>query len=272
MPRHPADEDFLRQFSSLWHGGYFEGDPRDPHGENTYGEYGYNSAIFTTYMACIRPYVDANTTALEIGPGRGAWSKVILGCGAKHLYALDAASAEHTGFWQYVGSADRATYILAKDFSLDGVPDNSIDYFFSFGVFCHLKPEMSAAYIGSLARKMKSGANGFLQFGDFDKYNHCLKDPSSYVLLRALKGKRRLLARLAYSILLKRRMNFTPLSKDAKSNLADPEGRGSWYHWSTHDACATIKACGFEIVEPDINVLSRDPVVHFRVGSATKRA
>jgi hypothetical protein len=131
---------------------------------------------------------------------------------------------------------------------------------------------MSAAYIGSLARKMKSDANGFLQFGDFDKYNRCLKDPSSYVLLRALKGKRRLLARLAYSILLRRRMNFTPLSKDAKSNLADPEGRGSWYHWSIQDACATINACGFEIVEPDINVLSRDPVVHFRVGPATKRA
>ena len=33
-----------------------------------------------------------------------------------------------------------------------------------------------------------------------------------------------------------------------------------------------IKACGFEIVEPDLNVLSRDPVVHFRAGSSTKRA
>ena len=79
------------------------------------------------------------------------------------------------------------------------------------------------------------------------------------------------MAWMAYSLLLRRRMNFTPLSKDAKSNLTDAEGRGSWYHWSTQDACATIDACGFEIVEPDINVLSRDPVVHFRVGSAAAR-
>src|ERR1700693_3758411 len=103
MTQRPADEDFLRQFSEIWHDGYFEGDPRDPLGESTYGVWSYNSPLFTTYMACIRPYVGANTTALEIGPGRGAWSKSILGRGVKHLYAVDAAPAEHTKFWQYVG-------------------------------------------------------------------------------------------------------------------------------------------------------------------------
>jgi len=261
-----ADEDFLRQFSSLWDGGYFEGDPRDPLGSSTYGLWGYNSALFTTYMACIRPYVDANTTALEIGPGRGAWSKAILERGAERLYVVDAASAEHTNFWQYVGPTDRATYLLAKDFNLDGVPDNSINYFFSFGTFCHLKPEMSVAYIKSLARKMKAGANGFLQFADLDKYNNCLGNPSSYSLLRALKGetdKGRRATRLAYSFLersLMRQIDFTP---------PDTEGRGRWHHWGRQNACVAIKTCGFEIVEPDINVLSRDPVVHFRVAAAS---
>jgi hypothetical protein len=118
---------------------------------------------------------------------------------------------------------------------------------------------------------MKYGANGILQFCDFDKFNDCLAHPSENSVLRVFRGKR-LLARLAYSVLLRRRMNFTPLSKEAKSSLTDGEGRGSWYHWSTGDACSTIRDCGFEIVEPDINVLSRDPIVHFRVGPAGARA
>jgi hypothetical protein len=260
MTQRPPNEDFFRQFSELWPGGYFEGDPRDPLGQSTYGICGFNSSLFTTYVACIRPYVGANTTALEIGPGRGAWSKCILERGAKHLYAVDAAPAEHTKFWQYVGRTNQATYVQARDFSLDGVPDNSIDYFFSFGVFCHLKPVMSAAYIRSLAKKMKSGANGFLQFGDFDKYNKCMQSAWRHPLFRLTRHPLlRLFSRGKWDI-------PKPISKQAETNLTNEEvPRGAWFHWSTQDACATINACGFEVVEPDIDVLWRDPVVHFRV-------
>jgi hypothetical protein len=221
-------------------------------------------------MACIRPYIGADTTALEIGPGRGAWSKAILGRHPKHLYVVDAAPAEHTRFWQYVGQTPKATYIVANDFSLDGVPENSINYFFSFGVFCHLKPEMSAAYISALARKMRPGANGFLQFGDFDKYTSCLSKPSQFSLLRIFERQRRkvwLPTRIAYALswrFFRSRMDIAPISKTNANNLTDAHGLGGWHHWSTPDACAALRSSGFDVVETDIGVLSRDPVVHFR--------
>lgn len=267
----PMRNEAYRQFELMWPGGYFEGEPRDPLGQNTYGVWGFHSAIFTIYMACIRPYVSANTTVLEIGPGRGAWSKAILDRGAAHLYAVDAATAEHTRFWEHVGGRSKATYLVATDCSLTGVPDNSIDFFFSFGCFCHLPPEMSAAYIQALSTKMKPGAQGFFQFGDFNKYTRMLEEGADkFSLLRIIRRERRkvwLPTRLAYELswrFFRSRMDIAPVSTERCANLTDAHGRGSWHHWSTADACTTLQASGFSVVESDIGILARDPIVHFR--------
>lgn len=62
-------------FKALWRGGYYEGDPLDPVGPSSYGQFGYVSGLYLTYLVCIKPYVGPNTTVLEIGPGRGAWTR-----------------------------------------------------------------------------------------------------------------------------------------------------------------------------------------------------
>jgi hypothetical protein len=54
--------------------------------------------------------------------------------------------------------------------------------------FCHLKPQMSQAYIRALSSKMKNGDNGFLQFGDFDKYSACLERPEQSYQFRSEWG------------------------------------------------------------------------------------
>jgi methyltransferase family protein len=265
-----SEKDHSSQFSEAWTGGYYEGDPMDPMGVSTYGVYGYNSSLFTVYLACIRAYVGRETVALEIGPGRGAWSKVILARNCKRLYAVDAAPAEHTRFWEYVGRNERATYIVANDFDLAEIPDGSIDFFFSFGVFCHLRPEMCESYIRSLARKMKPGANGFLMCADFDKYNRCLDAADRSSLKRFFDYQRRKVwmpVRLAYSVtwnLFRPKMDLSRVSKSWEKNLCDAEGRTSWYHWGVENACAALLKAGFEVVDPDIGAVSRDPITHFR--------
>src|SRR5665213_3669253 len=86
-----TESSFLEKFneSGLWTGGYFEGNPLDPMGGSSYGVYGYNSVLYTIYSVCIRPYVTGETTALEIGPSRGAWTKAILERGCRKVYAVD---------------------------------------------------------------------------------------------------------------------------------------------------------------------------------------
>ena len=66
--------------------------------ESTYGIYGYNSALYTVYLTCTRPYAGPTVNALEIGPGRGTWSKAILERGCNRLYAVDVVPPEKTRF------------------------------------------------------------------------------------------------------------------------------------------------------------------------------
>jgi len=265
-----AENAFTKQFSETWTGGYLEGDPLDAMAESTYGVYGYNSSLHTIYLACIRPYVGSETVALEIGPGRGAWSKVILSRNCARLYAVDAASAEHTHFWNYVGQIQRATYFVAKDFELSDIPDNSINFFFSFGVFCHLRPDMCERYIQSLARKMTSKSTGFLMTADFGKYNRCQDDADNSSLKRFFDHQKRKVwipVKLVYSAtwhLFRSKMDLERVSQNREKNLTDGSGLTSWYHWGVENACKALVNAGFEVVEPDIDAVRRDPITHFR--------
>jgi phospholipid N-methyltransferase len=265
----PGSE-FQRQFSFTWEGGYYEGDVRDPMGSSTLGVFGYNSVLYTTYLACIRPYVEKGATVLEIGPGRGAWSKPILDQGAGILYAVDAASAEHTGFWKYVGNDARAKWIVSEDFNLSEIPDNSVDFVFSIGCFCHLRPEMCEAYVEAIARKMKPGANAIIGYADFDQYMRVVSHPEQNSLLRFfLEQKRKVWAptKLAYFFtwrLFRRRMDLQHVSKEKADNLTDAAGRASWYHWGVEAATAAVKRAGLDLVEADLGAISRDPLMHFR--------
>jgi methyltransferase family protein len=258
------------QFSTAWKSGYYEGDPMDPMAESTYGVYGYNSSLHTIYLACIRPYLGSESVALEIGPGRGAWSKTMLDRGCARLYAVDVVPPEKTFFWDYVGRNPRATYLTATDCELGSVPDNSIDFFFSFGVFCHLRPEMCESYVRSLTRKMKSGANGFLMCADFDKYNRCQANADSTSLKRFFDHQTRKVwmpMKLVYSWTWNRfraKMDLETVSKDRASNLSGRSGDAGWYHWGVANACNALTGAGFEVIEQDIGAVSRDPITHFR--------
>lgn len=255
-------DSFLLSFSRIWRGGYFEGDPRDPMARSSYGVFGWHSSLYLTYRACIRPYVKPGDVALEIGPGRGAWTKAIVELSPRKIYAVDTVPAEHSGFWEYVGRQPNVAYIVAGDFYLTAVPDNAVDYFFSFGCFCHLRPEMCEAYVQSLARTMKSGARGFLMIADYDKHNACMAHHADTSIEHAFRGRRFRLVRGAYWLslkLMRRRFIADPLDKAA----ATPHVPGAWYHWGLDRACAALEKAGFMIVERDVGVSHRDPVIHF---------
>ena len=258
---------FSDKFKRAWPGGYFEGNPLDPMAPSSYGVLGYNSILYTVYLACIKHYVNPATTVLEIGPGRGAWTKTFLQRDCKKVYAVDAAPAEHTGFWDYVGPTDRAEYIASGELTLSEVPDDSIDYFFSFGVFCHLKPEMCETYLISLAKKMRVGSHAFLMIADYDKYNACMDRADQLSIERFFASRKVwLAARLASSLsrkLFRSKAALRRVSKTDDLDLSRDAGGANWYHWGLDRACAAIRQQGFQIVERDTEVVARDPVIHF---------
>jgi hypothetical protein len=160
--------DDLSVFKEIWKGGYFEGDPLDPHSPSTYGNLSYMSILHATYLRCIKPFINPEVSALEIGPGRGAWSKCLLGF--KELYAIDPVSAEDSGFNEYVGVHSHVHHIQIKDFLLDFLEDRSIGYVFSFGCLCHVSFEGITAYAEHMFPKLKSGANCLWMIADEEKY------------------------------------------------------------------------------------------------------
>jgi len=198
---------------------------------------------------------------LEIGPGRGAWTRCFVERKAAEIWALDALSAEHNGFWEYVGRHPNIHYAQVEDNRCAMVPNESIDYFFSFGTFCHLSPEVIQGYLASVFAKMRPGAVGFLMIADYDKVNALAHAAPKFSIARALVGKRQLPTRLVWHLLSS--VFKTHGIERMLPDKDDAPSPGRWYHLGTARAIEMLRTAGFSICDPDVGVNHRDPVIHF---------
>jgi len=57
-----------------------------------------------------------------------------------------------------------------RDYECTGVADDSVDFVFSFGVFCHLPNSALRTYLSSIYRKLKPGGTGLIMFADFNRH------------------------------------------------------------------------------------------------------
>lgn len=242
-------------FTRAWPGGYFEGDPRDPLGLSSFFHLGYVSSLYATYLVCLKAHITPESNVLEIGPGRGAWTKAILDLDPKMVWALDAASAQHTGFSTYVGDSERVQFHQVTDESLREVPDGEIDLFFSFGVFCHLPERVVRNYLVSLYNKMAPGAHGFFLVADFDQRNYAARNASALDRLFAL---RRFAAhRITHRMVTK----FFPNKFDQSVGRGDQE-EPQWFDIGKARAGELAQSAGFEVLEIDVGTCPRDPILH----------
>lgn len=253
--------DQLKAFNELWKGGYYEGNPLDPMGASNYNKLGYMSVLHATYLACIKPYVNPDSIVLEIGPGRGGWTKAILAKHPREVWCLDAVSAETAHFWEYVGCHLNVHFQQVTDFTCSNLPDDHFTYFFSFGCFCHVPNEGVDAYVRNLHQKFRPGAHGFMMVGDFSKYNRAIDNLQMYEAERACHGRRYLPAKLLWKLIgsLSRPDN---LKHKVQSKRMHPD-RITWHNLSTQDACSMLEAAGYEVIDPDMEINHRDPVIHF---------
>ena len=246
----------LRSFQTLWKTGYFEGDPLDPMAPSCYLDIGYMSILHVTYLVCMRPFITPDTVALEIGPGRGAWTKCMLK--SREVWCLDALSADHNGFWQYVGRAKHVQYFQVNDFTCSMLPDRHFDYLFSFGCLCHVSFEGITQYLTNLFRKLKPGANCFIMVADYDKYNRAVRTWDQLNVCRTLPARLHT-ARRIYDALLR---------KDRRPKLLAPDtddipAPGRWYHAGSERTCELLQKLSYRVINSDMGVNHRDPVIHF---------
>lgn len=250
----------IASFANLWRGGYYEGDPLDPyHAGSTYRGAGFVSALYATYCAAIRPYITPETVALEIGPGRGAWTKPLLA--AREVWALDALSADHNGIFEYLGHPKNLTYHQVSDFSCSMLPDAHFDYVFSFGCLCHVSFDGITAYARNLRPKLKPGAHLFWMVGDYAKFNASLRNADPGGLWDNVIPTRRRFALLRRAFLrIARSAQRPPIA----ANVNDRASPGRWYDAGAERTAAMLESLGYRVLDADIGTSLRDPILHFR--------
>ena len=249
----------LESFQTLWQGGYFEGDVLDPLASSTYGRTGFMSILYATYLKSIKPYINANTVALEIGPGRGTWTKTMLG--AKKIVVMDALSAEHNGFFGYVGKQPHVQYTQVSDFLCTDLPDDTFNYMFSFGCLCHVSFEGISSYAKNLYPKLKSGSNCFWMIADYDRFNALASREDELDLLMRILRKRKMLSPLLslYTYYIGKNKKMVPLNK----NEDDTPRPGRFYHAGIDRCCEMLEKNGYVVIERDTGTNHRDPIIHF---------
>ncbi|HXG86591.1 MAG TPA: class I SAM-dependent methyltransferase [Pyrinomonadaceae bacterium] len=247
----------IRSFEGLWAGGYYEGDPLNPLAKSTYGNYGYISVLHATYLRCIKPYIKPETAALEIGPGRGAWTRTMLG--AKEIWTLDALSAEYNQFFEYLNHPKNVKYFQVADFECNELPEKRFDYMFSFGCLCHISFEGVGEYAKNIFPKLKSGANCFWLVSDKKKYNDFVANQEKFDIWQGLAPKRKSLAPL--------KIVFETVSRATKPAFRKvddfTDGQGHWYEAGTQRTGEMLEKIGYKVLDTDVGTSPRDPIMHF---------
>ena len=172
------------------------------------------------------PFLRPDSVVLELGPGRGSWTRAIL----EHVPAgrVETVDFVDVGRWLkpdlYGG---RLICHHTSDFSLSCVKDESFDFFWSFGVLWHHTIEQIYEILSFARPKMKRGGVAVHQYGDWNK---------SYQSGRMVHFP-----------------NFNDLD-DSDDKCWCPSN-------SARAMAETAKAAGWKVIVPDLNLLRRDGVI-----------
>jgi hypothetical protein len=155
-----------------------------------------------------------------------------------------------------------------NDFSCEDLPDNYFDFLFSCGTFCHIAWAGQCAYCRNPYCKMHPGANAMAMFADFDKYDHAVRN-AHRLRVRRIDGNivwssvRDIFAS-AGRFLKQHRGCHTNM---ASSLLVKDDKRcvpGQWCHAGIQETCRVLLSLGWQVIDPDVGVNLRDPIIHFR--------
>ncbi|MDN5940327.1 MAG: class I SAM-dependent methyltransferase, partial [Nitrospira sp.] len=116
----------------------------------------------------ILPHLRTDSKVLELGPGRGSWSRAILTTISQgELHTVDFQDVSQ---WLDPKSfSGRLVCHQVQDNTFAEIPENYFDFFWSFGVLCHNEEHSIAEILLHARRKMKKGALSVHQYGDWNK-------------------------------------------------------------------------------------------------------
>lgn len=120
------------------------------------------------FLQGVVPYLKPNSVVVELGPGKGSWSRAILNSLPQgQLHTVDFQDVSK---WlkpeKYQG---RLICHQVEDNSFECLEDNSFDFFWSFGVLCHNNIGNIKEILKNSLTKIKVGGIAVHQYGDWEK-------------------------------------------------------------------------------------------------------
>ena len=112
----------------------------------------------------LRQYIRPGGHILEIGPGAGRWTGVLVEM-ADTFTAVDIAESCIRICRQQYGDKPGTTFLVGNGQDLAGIADATIDSIWSFDVFVHINVGETARYVNEFKRVMRSGSVGVVHHG-----------------------------------------------------------------------------------------------------------
>ena len=230
----------IDSFQNIWHGGY---------------RTGYSKK---RGQGRLEDYLAKNlqgSSLLEIGSGGGQWTKFIYNLNEfQKIYCIDVLSAEHNKFWEYLGIESKNTieYHQVFDFKLSEIPNNSIDFVFSYDVFCHISLSALEQYLDSLFKKCKQNAKLLIMYADPKKYLN--SEPENRYHVKRYLPKNRFIYKFSNKYLI----------EDALSDSDGEPSEGRWYWVGKSLFIELVKSKGFQIMNEDINTDKTNVITLFK--------
>lgn len=114
----------------------------------------------------VTPFLNPEHNAIEIGPGGGRWTRYLLTF--KTLYAVDYHQ-ELLDELRMNFQNDNIVFIKNNGTDFPSIPEKSVDYLFSFGVFVHLDVPLIEKYLQNMKTVLRANANVVIQYSDKTK-------------------------------------------------------------------------------------------------------
>lgn len=124
---------------------------------------------------CLYPFAIPQGVALEIGYGTGWWTKYLAKL-FKWVEAVDITGVQLTLPQVRTHTLDPETC------KLDKIPDNSIDFVWSYAVFCYFPQSFRKEYLKEIFKKMRPGAIAVIMFANYDRDPSGWKRPREQIL------------------------------------------------------------------------------------------
>jgi ubiquinone/menaquinone biosynthesis C-methylase UbiE len=108
-------------------------------------------------------------TILEIAPGFGRWTQYLKKY-CDSLYIVDLSEECIKNCKLRFSSSDNIEYFINDGKSLDMIPNNSIDFVFSFDSLVHVEADVIESYMQQLSKKLTKDGVGFIHHSNLGEY------------------------------------------------------------------------------------------------------